>query len=161
VINLSGKKYDNSKFENRVLEYEWVDHHAPPLKILFSICQEIHNFFADKEENVIAVNCMAGKGRTGTIICCYLLFCGRFEKADDAFDYYSKKRFSKGDGVTQPSQKRYVYYFERLLKEKIFFPYFISITDISVNKFPHNKDDALRPYMEIYLENNDKVNNIN
>ena len=44
VFNLSGKKYDNTKFENRVIEYEWVDHHAPPLKILFSICQEIHKF---------------------------------------------------------------------------------------------------------------------
>ena len=100
---------------------------------------------------------MAGKGRTGTIICCYMLFCGRFDNADSAFDYYSKKRFSVGDGVTQPSQKRYVYYFEKLLKEKILFPYLISIRDVLINKFPNNQSDALRPYMEIYLENNDKV----
>ena len=108
---------------------------------------------------------MAGKGRTGTIICCYMLFCGmkshniigRFENADSAFDYYSKKRFRTGDGVTQPSQKRYVYYFEKLLKEKILFPLLINISDISINKFPNNQSDALRPFMEIYLENNDKV----
>jgi hypothetical protein len=26
------------------MEYQWVDHHAPPLKLLFVICNEIHNF---------------------------------------------------------------------------------------------------------------------
>ncbi len=46
VINLSGKKYDYSKFNNRVLEYEWVDHHAPPLKILFQICEKIQKFLS-------------------------------------------------------------------------------------------------------------------
>jgi len=50
IFNLSGKKYDNNKFKNKVnkpfnkkvQEYEWVDHHAPTLKILFIICREIH-----------------------------------------------------------------------------------------------------------------------
>ena len=32
------------KFDNRVSEYDWVDHHAPPLKILFEICREIMLF---------------------------------------------------------------------------------------------------------------------
>jgi phosphatidylinositol-3,4,5-trisphosphate 3-phosphatase/dual-specificity protein phosphatase PTEN len=44
VINLSGKKYDYAKFDNKVMEYQWVDHHAPPLKLLYVICNEIHNF---------------------------------------------------------------------------------------------------------------------
>ena len=44
VINLSGKSYDYKKFDNRVSEYDWVDHHAPPLKILFEICREIMLF---------------------------------------------------------------------------------------------------------------------
>lgn len=44
VINLSSRKYDYSKFNNQVLEYNWVDHHAPPINILFTICVEINNF---------------------------------------------------------------------------------------------------------------------
>lgn len=53
VINLSGKKYDNTKFNNNVKEYEWVDHHAPPLKLLFTICKEIHKFLEGKQKNFI------------------------------------------------------------------------------------------------------------
>ena len=41
VFNLSGKKYDNTKFENRVYELEWQDYN---LKTLFTICQGIHKF---------------------------------------------------------------------------------------------------------------------
>jgi phosphatidylinositol-3,4,5-trisphosphate 3-phosphatase/dual-specificity protein phosphatase PTEN len=110
-------------------------------------------------DNVVAINCRAGKGRTGTIICCYLIFSGRFNDANDAFDYYSKKRFSKGEGITQPAQKRYVYYFEKLLREHIYFPLVIGINNISINKFPNKEfdNDVFKPYFEIYLQNDEKV----
>ena len=79
----------------------------------------MQNFLKEADENVVAINCRAGKGRTGTVICCYLLFSKRFEDPEEVLQYYSKKRFNLGEGVTQPSQKRYVYYFAQLLKEKI------------------------------------------
>jgi len=82
---------------------------------------------------------MAGKGRTGTIICCYLLFSGKFQKAEDTFNYYSSKRFSSGEGVTQPSQRRYVFYFEKLLREKIYFPLVRTLTSISITQFQSYK----------------------
>jgi len=104
------------------------------------------------------VNCRAGKGRTGTIICCYLLFSGRFLSADDAFDYYSKKRFDIGEGVTQPSQRRYVYYFERLIKERIHFPLVRSIVSITVKNPPQKLlNGTLKPFFEIYLDNSDQL----
>jgi phosphatidylinositol-3,4,5-trisphosphate 3-phosphatase/dual-specificity protein phosphatase PTEN len=158
VFNLAGKKYDNVKFNNRVKEYDWVDHHAPPLDILFDICDEIHNFLLKNDDNVIVINCMAGKGRTGTIICCYLLFCGRFDNAEEAFKYYSLKRFSKGEGVTQPSQRRYVMYFEKLLKEKYYFPLYRKIKGIYLNRLPIGYEKSLRPFYELYLKNGEKVN---
>jgi len=49
---------------------------------------------------VVIIHCLAGKGRTGTVICCYLLYCGRFKRPDQALDFYMKKRFRKGGGVT-------------------------------------------------------------
>ncbi len=103
---------------------------------------------------------MAGKGRTGTVICCYLLFTGRFKKANDAFNYYSSKRFSKGEGVTQPSQRRYVYYFEKLLNEKIYFPLVRTITSITMNKIPFVKNDGyIKTYFEVFIDNGIKVSN--
>lgn len=166
VFNLSGKKYENSKFDykviyrlNQVKEYDIVDHHPPKLTLVFQICREIHIFLMKNVENVVAINCRAGKGRTGTIICCYLIFCGRFKDANDTFEYYSKKRFSKGEGITQPAQKRYVYYFEKLLREHIYFPLVIGISNISINRFPNKEfdNDVFKPYFEIYLQNDEKV----
>jgi len=99
---------------------------------------------------------MAGKGRTGTVICCFLLYCGKFESADSVFDYYSKKRFSAGEGVTQPSQRRYVYYFEKMLKDRVYIPRAVAISNISVNKIPFVKK-SLRPFIEIYLGNGSQL----
>lgn len=53
VFNLSNRLYDKSKFRNKVnnnifthkvLDYEWEDHHSPPIHTLFLICQEIDKF---------------------------------------------------------------------------------------------------------------------
>lgn len=107
---------------------------------------------------MIAVNCRAGKGRTGTIICCYFIFCGRFNNPNDALDYYSKKRFNIGEGVTQPSQKRYVYYFYSMLNEKFYFPLVRNLRGISINNIPmKSANTTIKPYFEIYLGNQDKV----
>lgn len=46
------------------------------------------------------VHCNAGKGRTGTLICCYLLYAGLADTAKNAICYYGWKRFKNGIGVT-------------------------------------------------------------
>ena len=160
VINLSGKKYDYSKFNNNVIEHKLVDHHAPSLESLFDICYEMHKYLISDISNVVAVNCKAGKGRAGTIICCYLLYTGRFKNPDEAFSYYSIKRFVKGEGVTQPSQRRYVEYFYSLLCKKIrYFPYIIKIKSIEIKNFDKtNKNEQyISPYCDFYNNNSDKV----
>jgi phosphatidylinositol-3,4,5-trisphosphate 3-phosphatase/dual-specificity protein phosphatase PTEN len=132
--------------------------------LLFVICGKIHEFLSENDDNVVVINCRAGKGRTGTIICCYLLYSGRFSYPEDAFIYYSYKRFKKGDGVTQPSQKKYVYYFYVALNEKIYFPYIRIIKAITLKELiKHNTTafgtgmNVLHPYFEIYLNNSDKL----
>ena len=160
VINLSGKTYDNSKFNNNVIEHRLVDHHAPSLNSLFEICYEIHKYLTSDISNVVVVNCRAGKGRAGTVICCYLLYSGRFRSPDEAFTYYSLKRFYKGECITQPSQRRYVEYFYSLLTStKRYFPYRIRINSIKIKDFDKNNrsGQSISPFCDFYINNSDKI----
>lgn len=153
IFNLSGEKYDVDKFEGKVIEYDnWLDHHSPPLNLLFVCVEQIHNFLKKDDKNVIVINCNAGKGRTGTLICCYLLFSGRFNNPDDAFDYYSLKRFFKGNGVTHASQKRYVkYFFDIITKQHTFhFPIVRQIVKIEINRPPYNNIKSINPSYKIF-----------
>ena len=65
----------------------------------------MHDYLLENDEHIIVINCNAGKGRTGTLICCYLLYCGRFNNINDTFGYYPLKRFNKGFDVIHISQK--------------------------------------------------------
>ena len=99
--------------------YPFVDHEAPPLTLLFPFCEDAKQFLDENENNVVAIHCKAGKGRTGTFICCLLLYLSIFKTADESLAYYGMMRAGDGRGVAIPSQIRYVYYFEKIKKSKI------------------------------------------
>ena len=50
----------------------------------------------------------AGKGRTGTIIACYLLYAGLIKTPNEALEFYASQRSHENKGVTRPSQKRFL-----------------------------------------------------
>lgn len=149
VFNLSGLRFDYAKFEDSVVEYPWLDHHSPPIDLLFKACQDMHHWLSQSDLSAIAVNCKAGKGRTGTLICCYLMFCGRFADPEQALDYYRVQRFTQGGGVTQPSQRRYVYYFWRVLSGEIRGPLLKLFNKVIFHTAPHMKNHTCRPFLTI------------
>ena len=104
------------------------------------------------------MHCNAGKGRTGTLISCFLIYSGLADNANDAITYYGFKRFSHGKGVTQPSQLRYVDYFEQVYKKVIASPS-LKIPELLVIENPPNKWGAitnLKPFVEILNATNFK-----
>lgn len=116
VYNLcSEREYQENTFENQGY-YPFDDHEAPSLKMILPFCIDVDEWLKADPDNVVAIHCKAGKGRTGTMICCYLLFSNFLNSADDAIKLYGRMRTTNGQGVTIPSQLRYIYYFQEILK---------------------------------------------
>jgi len=57
-----------------VIDFGFPDHHNPPLDLLFKIIYSMDEWLRKHEDNVAVVHCVGGKGRTGTVIACYLLY---------------------------------------------------------------------------------------
>lgn len=85
---------------------------------LFEIVDHIHNFLLKDRDNVVSIHCLAGKGRTGTVIVSYLLYSGLFHDPDEAALFFALRRSNNNWGVTGPSQQRYIRYFWEILRTK-------------------------------------------
>jgi phosphatidylinositol-3,4,5-trisphosphate 3-phosphatase/dual-specificity protein phosphatase PTEN len=122
VYNLcEEKKYAPNIFYKQGY-FPFQDHEAPPLNLIRPFCEDAKKFLDEDPKNVVAIHCLAGKGRTGTLISCLLLYLKEFDTAADCLKYYGLMRVDNGKGVTVPSQIRYVFYFEQILKNNIAHP---------------------------------------
>ena len=132
VYNLcDDKKYAKDCFYKQGY-FPFKDHEAPPLNLIRPFCEDAKKFLDEDDKNVVAIHCLAGKGRTGTFICCLLLYMKYFETAEECLLYYGLMRVGTVKGVTVPSQIRYVHYFESILKNNISHP--ITFKNICIRK---------------------------
>jgi len=120
VYNLcSERTYDaacKARFHGRVESFPFDDHNPPPFEMIRAFCIDASNWLHAAPQNVVAVHCKAGKGRTGVMVCALLLHLFDCSSAEEALKYFSAARTYDGKGVTIMSQKRYVKYFAENLK---------------------------------------------
>lgn len=115
VYNLcSERDYPISLFDGRVAKYPFDDHNPPPIQMFLPFCQDVLKWLEADPENVVAIHCKAGKGRTGVMICAFLIYVGVWEDADECMAFYGIARTYNGKGVTIPSQKRFIRHFAEL-----------------------------------------------
>jgi len=58
---------------------------SPCYREMVKFCKSMHEYLSEDENNVVAIHCKGGKGRTGTMICTWLVECGNFEEAQVGF----------------------------------------------------------------------------
>ncbi|SPP81656.1 blast:Phosphatidylinositol 3%2C4%2C5-trisphosphate 3-phosphatase and dual-specificity protein [Drosophila guanche] len=136
VYNLcleSNYRYNADKFHGRVAIFPFEDHNPPTIELIQQFCKDVDSWLKEDVSNVVAVHCKAGKGRTGTMICAYLLYSGLQKSADEALAWYDVKRTKDRKGVTIPSQRRYVQYFSNLVCSSV--PYSKKILKICEIRF--------------------------
>ncbi|KAI0508475.1 phosphatases II [Xylaria bambusicola] len=140
-----GTGYPDELVYSRIRHYPWPDHHPPPFRLVPMILASMRNWLngndldADapegverekklaakvvdaikdkKNERVVVVHCKAGKGRSGTMACSYLIAeCGWTPEAAIARFTERRMRPNFGPGVSIPSQLRWLTYVDRWTK---------------------------------------------
>ncbi len=169
VYNLcSEREYTTSCFE-ACARYPFDDHNCPKFSTLLHFCQDVHDFLNRDQENVVAVHCKAGKGRTGLVISCYLQFCGTARSAEEGLKLFADARTKNSKGVTIPSQIRYVRYFGELLKRFVNagrdFPFErqqkLTFTGLQMTgKADFDVGGGCDPYVRVFLQDGSEIYNM-
>ena len=120
----------NLWFERKVGLFPFNDHAPCPIKLILDFCVDICLYLTCNPRGVAAIHCKAGKGRTGVMIVCYLIFSGLCRNSDEALAHYARQRTLNNKGVTIPSQIRYVKYFETFLSANFEKPFLNCIPKI-------------------------------
>jgi len=119
------KPYNDSRYESiggSVYRIQVQDHSPPRLDQIVDFLNDTRTWKKEHSKNVVAVHCKAGKGRTGTLLCSYLLYSKQRKLADEAMIVFAKRRTDpwksrKIQGIETPSQMRYVRAIEKHLKQ--------------------------------------------
>ncbi|XP_019942689.2 tensin-2-like isoform X1 [Paralichthys olivaceus] len=121
LLNLSEKRHDITRLNQKVQDYGWPDLHAPPLDRICAVCKAMETWLTSDPSNVVVLHCKGNKGKTGVIVAAYMHYSKISAGADQALTTLAMRKFceDKVSSSLQPSQNRYIYYFSGLLSGTI------------------------------------------
>ena len=102
-----------------VASFPFEDHGVPKLENVDALACSVEQWLGPSRQRVVCIHCLAGKGRTGLMVCAALMRLGVMSNAREAMAYYGEKRMKNRKGVTQQSQRRWCEYYEQTLHRSI------------------------------------------
>eukprot|EP01063_Lacrimia_lanifica_P013791 TRINITY_DN20397_c0_g1_i1.p1 TRINITY_DN20397_c0_g1~~TRINITY_DN20397_c0_g1_i1.p1 ORF type:complete len:767 (+),score=277.05 TRINITY_DN20397_c0_g1_i1:125-2425(+) len=123
VYNMCAERnYDGAFFHNRVERTPIDDHQPCDIEMIHRFCLSADAYLKEDPRNVVVAHCKGGKGRTGMMICAYLVWSGEepnWEAARERFGIMRTEENSpKVQTVESPSQNMMGKYFVSCLSWK-------------------------------------------
>ena len=165
-----GTGYPDSEVYNRIHHFPWPDHHPPPFATIPALMASMRNWIQgesphptkdegsrkEPKRRVAVLHCKAGKGRSGTAACSYLISEEGWKKADALQRFTDRRmRVGFGNGVSIPSQLRCVGYVDRWANHmsKCYVERPVEIVELHV----WGLRDGVRVTVEGYVENGRRI----
>ncbi|RCK65566.1 Phosphatidylinositol 3,4,5-trisphosphate 3-phosphatase and dual-specificity protein phosphatase PTEN [Candida viswanathii] len=117
-----GAGYSYEQVSGKVSHYPFPDHYPPTMEIMIGCVSEMAQFLRSSTQNVAVLHCKAGKGRSGTLCCAYLIYQLREFTLEHILLLYTLRRMNTfaGEGISIKSQKRYLgYWYECVHSEAL------------------------------------------
>ncbi|TKY89895.1 hypothetical protein EX895_001192 [Sporisorium graminicola] len=99
---LTENSYDPDEFYGRVSRFPFPDHHVPPLSLIPLFVADITEYLESDPDATAVIHCKAGKGRSGTMTCCYLVSLPYLPTAPTSVRNYSKMQRPENQSVAPP-----------------------------------------------------------
>lgn len=148
-----GTGYPDSEVYNRIKHFPWPDHHPPPFALIPNLMASMRDWLKGPESEkgrTVVVHCKAGKGRSGTSACSYLISEEGWS-VEDALARFTARRMRSGfgSGVSIPSQLRWVGYVDWWTKHgKVYVEKQIEIIEVHVWGLRDGVKVAVAGYVE-------------
>ncbi len=120
VYNLCAEKTYNTheRFGGRVIRRLISDRNPCPFNMIPELCESVKSWVLKSPAHTVALHCRNGRGRTGMVVSCVLQHTNRWYTAKRSLRLFAVTRSKIGVGVTIPSQKLYVQYYQRYLADR-------------------------------------------
>ena len=159
-----GTGYPDSEVYERIHHFPWPDHHPPPFALIPAIMATMRNWLQGEGgrdnslglNRVAVVHCKAGKGRSGTVACSYMISQEGW-RMEDALQRFTKRRMRVGfgNGVSLSSQVRWVGYVNRWTNQmrKVYIERPVEIVEIHIWRLR----DGVNVSVEGYVDEGKKI----